>query len=357
MRPTAGVKALVLAAGYGTRLRPLTDHLPKPALPVLGLPMLAHTLRRLARCGVSEVAVNLHHLDERIPALLERVPDLPEIRFSFEEELLGTLGALGPLRDFFGDARAILVVNGDSLCRWPVRRLLRAHHRLSPAATLLLSSRADPARYGGGVGVGPERTVVSFRPGGPDGAKVRRVFAGAHVLSPRLLDRVPDGPADTITDLYEPLLAEGAALAACTTRRAWHDLGTPRRYLDGVVAWGRPWYRWPHRWVHREAEVAGGVRLRRAVVEQGATVERGARLHRALVLPGATVGAGCVLEDVIVGVGAEMPPRSRVTGRLVTRDRSDGHASPERSSRLGSLWYTPIESDPGARVGGEEGAS
>jgi mannose-1-phosphate guanylyltransferase len=348
MKPTTGVKALVLAAGYGARLRPLTDHTPKPALPVLGLPMLAHTLRRLAAVGVVDVAVNLHHLDAQIPERLAGVPGLPEVRYSFEESLLGTLGALAPLRGFFADARAVLIVNGDSLCRWPIRRLLRRHFRCGAAATLLLTTRAAPARYGGGVGIDRDRNVVSFRAGGsPDGATVRRVFAGAHALSPRLLERLPEGPSDSIADLYEPLLREGSKLATCATGRRWHDLGTPRRYLEGVVAAGRPWHRWPHRWVHEEARVAPGARLRGVVVEAGASVAAGARLDRCLLLPGARVEASCVLEDVIVGFAAEIPPRTRVAGRLVTRERSDATA-PAHSSRLGQLWYTPLETPAAA---------
>ena len=346
-RPTAGVKALVLAAGYGTRLRPLTHHTPKPALPVCGMPMIAHALRRLARCGIAEVAVNLHHLDEEIPRRLATVPDLPEIVYSFEEELLGTLGALDPLRDFFADARAVLLVNGDSLCRWPVASLLRRHVRSGAAATLLLAAAPDPADYGGGVGVDREGRLVSFRPGRDHGEVAKRyVFAGAHVLSTGLLDRVPPGrAAETIPELYEPLLREGAHLATRVTRRSWHDLGTPRRYLEGAVAWGRPWHRWPDRWVAPDALVASGASLRRVVAEAGSRVESGARLVDCLLLPGARVEEGCRLERVLVGFDTVVPARTRVADRLVTRDRSD-ETAPDHSSRLGDLWYTPLDPPP-----------
>lgn len=353
--PTAGVRALVLAAGYGSRLRPLTNHTPKPALPVCGVPMVAHVLRRLARAGVNEVALNVHHLDEEIPRRLGELPGLPEIVYSFEEELLGTLGALDPLREFFVDARAILVVNGDSLCRWPIKPLLRRHFRTGAAATLLLASRPDPAEYGGGVGIDAEGDVVSFGPGRDRGSvATRRVFAGAHVLSPTLLDRVPEGRAsETIPGLYEPLLDEGRRLASLSTRRRWHDLGTLRRYLSGSVAWGRPWYGWPHRWIHPEADVAAGASLRRVVVEAGARVESGARLEDCLLLPGARVEAGCRLEGVLVGFDTVIPPRTRVSERLVTRDRSDEPA-PDHSSRLGALWYTPLDPPRSSPVGPEK---
>ncbi|MFQ5349648.1 MAG: NDP-sugar synthase, partial [Thermoanaerobaculia bacterium] len=156
------LRAVVLAAGLGTRLRPLTGTRPKPALPVAGVPVAGRTLALLALAGCEAAAVNLHHLGERLRAVLgESVEGMPLI-YSEEREIQGTLGALWPLRDFCAAADVLLVVNGDSLCRWPLKRLLRAHRRGGAAATLLLSARADPAGFGGGVGVDQVGDVVSF---------------------------------------------------------------------------------------------------------------------------------------------------------------------------------------------------
>ncbi|MDX1631894.1 MAG: NDP-sugar synthase [Thermoanaerobaculia bacterium] len=343
MKPTEGVRALVLAAGLGTRLRPLTLQVPKPILPIAGEPLLVHGLRRLARAGIREAAVNLHHLHGRIPESLRGEPRLPVLVYSFEEELLGTLGALHPLRGFFSDCRAILVVNGDTLCRWPVRKLLRLHHRRGAALTLLLTRRPDPDRYGGGVGIDAEGRLVSVGPEhGVEGVAHRRVFAGAQVLDPRLLERVPEGPAEAVSDLWLPLLGEGLSISTLSTGRAWYDLGTPRRYLRGALAWARPWYRWPDRWIHPESTVGPGARLRGVVVERGARVEPGARLESCVVMPGARVARRSRLDRTIVGPGTEIPERTRITERLVTRERT-GEPAPARSSRLGDLWYTPLD--------------
>src|SRR5207302_1697659 len=161
--------ALVLAAGHGSRLRPLTEELPKPLLPVLGRPLIAHTLEALAAVGCAAVAINLHHLGEAIPrALGDRFAGMPLV-YSREDPILGTGGALLPLRDFFAGSDPLLVV------------------------------------------------------------------AGAHALAPALLARLPPGVSDSMGDLYEPLLAAGGRLATLVTWRPWHDLGTPGRYLDGVL--------------------------------------------------------------------------------------------------------------------------
>jgi mannose-1-phosphate guanylyltransferase len=341
-------RALVLAAGRGERLRPLTDRLPKPLLPVAGQPVAAHTLARLAAAGCEAAAINLHHQGELIRKRFGGRFGAMPLTYSEEPERLGTLGALWPLRDFLAAAELVVVINGDSLCRWPVKTLLRRHRARRAAATLLLARRADPAGFGGGVGVDRDRRIVSFRPGGPAAGDADRrwVFAGAQVLSPELLARLRPGPADIVRDLYEPLLGEGALLAGCPTRARWHDLGTPRRYLGGVLDWARGG--WPRRWVGRswvspEAVVGRGVRLDRVAIEAGARVEAGARLERVVVLEGARIGAGARLRRVVVGPGAVLPSGARIERRLVSR-AAEGVAPAATDSRVGGLIYTPLDS-------------
>src|SRR6202035_1327050 len=211
--PPGRLRALVLAAGLGKRLRPLTEATPKPLLPVAGVPILGHTLAQLAALGCGAAAVNLHPFGEQVRRRFGGDFAGMPLTYSEEPELLGTLGALFPLRDFFAPADLILLVNGDSLCRWPLKRMIRAHLSAGSPATLLLSGRADPRAFGGGVGVDRQGNVLSFRPEDPPppgrGEVARRlVFAGAHVLSPALLSRVGPQPADIVRDLYVPLLAE-----------------------------------------------------------------------------------------------------------------------------------------------------
>jgi len=321
------VRAVVLAAGLGTRLRPLSASLPKPLFPVCGTPILGHTLAALARAGCEAAAVNLHYLGGEIRARFGgSYAGLPLV-YSEEPEILGTLGALHPLRDFLRPADLVVLVNGDSLCRWPIGRMIRSHLRARrsralcpPLATLLLARRADPAAFGGGVGVDRDGRVVSFRAAGPSAgaAAARLVFAGVHILEPAVLERVGPGPSEVVRDLYEPCLAalSGAAspIAAIATDRVWHDLGTPRRYLEGVLDWVS--VRGHGSWVSPEAAVDPGAELGRVVVEGGARIGAGARLDRALVLAGAEVGAGCRVTSAIVGPGAALPPGSQLEWRL-----------------------------------------
>jgi len=342
----------VLAAGLGTRLRPLTEAMPKPLLPVCGVPVLGHTLAQLAAVGCEAVAVNLHYQGEQIRQRFgDRFADIP-LTWSEEPELLGTGGALHPLRDFFAPADLVLLINGDSLCRWPLKRLIRAHQTAgSTAATLLLTRRADLAAFGGGVGIGREGEILSFRTGDPEpasgtGAISRRlVFAGAHVFAPPLLERVGPGPSDIVRDLYSPLLAEGGRLSSIATDRSWHDLGTPRRFLAASLDWARagwPERLWRRSWVSPEAEITARVTLRQAAVEAGSRVGEGAQVERSVLLPGSRVGEGSILREVIVGFGAVVPPGSRVERRIVTRPLG-GAAPGLDDSVVGGVVYTPLD--------------
>jgi len=313
------LRALVLAAGRGERLRPLTLEIPKPLLPVAGRPLVAWTLGELERAGAESVALNLHHLGAAIrTALGERFGRLP-LTYSDEPELLGTGGALPPLADFLAGARAVVVVNGDSLCRWPLRRLLATHRRRGAAATLLVHRSVDPRSFGGGIAVEGDR-VVALRRGslGWEAARRRCVFAGAAVLSPSLLARLPEGPSDIVSALYEPLLAAGETIAAVETSRPWFDLGTPGRYLEATLAWGLSGRPANGARLAHGVEPGAGARLRRVVVEAGARIADGARLAECVVLPGAVVGAGARLERVVVGPGRTIEPGERLSDVLLT---------------------------------------
>lgn len=313
------LRALVLAAGHGLRLRPLTLEIPKPLLPVAGRPLAAWSLERLRAVGCERAALNLHH---RGAAIRERFGDafrgMPLV-YGEEPVLLGTGGALPPLREHFEGARFAAIVNGDSLCRWPLERMLRVHRASGAGATLLVHRSVDPAPFGGGVAVESGR-IVAFRRGeiAWAAARTRRVFAGAAILDPGLIERLPEGPSDVISALYEPMLAAGEPIAVVETSRAWFDLGTPARYLEGALAWGLDGLPERGARVAADAAVDPAAKLRRVVVESGATVGAGARLVESLLLPGATVDAGARLERVIVAPGVVVGAGEALADVLLT---------------------------------------
>ncbi len=343
------IRALVLAAGLGTRLRPLTTLTPKPLLPVRGVPVLGHTLAQLAAAGCEATAVNLHYLGDKIrDGFGDAFAGMP-LTWSPEPEVLGTLGALHPLLDFFAPADLVLLVNGDSLCRWPFRPLIRKHLAGDALATLVLTSRPDPAQFGGGVGIDRAGRILSFRAGdaggGAPGEVVRRfVFAGAHAFSPRILEGLQPGKADIVGDFYQPRLAAGATIGSLVDAGLWHDMGTPQRFLAGSLDWakaGWPERLWRRSWISPEASVAPGAKVRRSSIEAGAKVGEGARIERSVLLPGARVGKGCVVRETIVGFGASIPPGTWVERRIVMPQAAD-FAPGLDDSVVGGAVYTPF---------------
>lgn len=343
------IRALVLAAGLGTRLRPLTEQIPKPLLPVRGVPILGHTLTQLAGFGCEAAAVNLHYLSEPIRQRFGDAHAGMPLVWSEEPEVLGTLGALHPLKEFLAPADLVLLVNGDSLCRWPLRKLVRRHLAGGARATLLLASRPDPGDFGGGVGVDRTGRIRSFRPGEPEqGEVVRRyVFAGAHVISPELLARVGPGKADIVRDLYISMLESGERIASVEFAGRWHDLGTPQRFLDATLDWARAEGTarlWRRSWISPGAGVGAGARLRSVSIEAGARVGESARVGRSILLPGARIGKGSVVRESILGFGAAVPPGTWVERRIIMPQLA-GLAPGLDDSVVGGAIYTPFGRD------------
>jgi NDP-sugar pyrophosphorylase family protein len=377
------LRAVVLAAGHGMRLRPLTAELPKPLLPILGRPLLASTLERLAAAGIEATAINLHHRPEAIPAALgDRFSGMP-LHYSREGRILGTLGALHPLREFLAPADLVLLVNGDSLCRWPFAELIERHLETQPLATILLSTTADFGAFGGAAIDGSGRLLAipvdrgeAARPL-PEPWVARRVFAGAHVFAPALALEAPAAPADIVRDLYRPRLAGGARIETVSTAAPWHDLGTAGRYLDAVLDWaerarrssaaegsrsapvvgnGNASGELPAHarsaagsrsdlgsWIDSSATVDPSALLERAVIEASATIEPGVVAREVLVLGGARVSRSSRLERAVIGPGVEIAARSTIADVLVT-PLEWGLVPGSRAE--GPLVFTPLAARP-----------
>ena len=290
---------MVLAAGLGLRMRPLTLLRAKPVLPVLNRPLLHWTLLRLRRAGVREVVVNLHHLPETVVSALGDGRGLGlQIRYSRENVILGTGGGPRAVRDFFG-GEPFLLVNGDVLFEMDVRALVRRHRESGACATLALRPNPDPTAYSPVVTDRRGRVLsIAGRPRRAQG--VVSLFASVHVMEPALLDRLPEGASDSVRDLYLPQLAEGAHLLGVRMRGAWFDLGRPSLYLAAqlrLLPGGRPV-------IDRTARVSSSARVRRSVVGAGARVGAGAWVERSVVWEGAVIAAGAQVSGAVVASGA-----------------------------------------------------
>jgi mannose-1-phosphate guanylyltransferase len=228
------MKAMILAAGLGTRLRPLTETIPKPLLPVGGTPLIVWNLLLLRAGGIREVIVNLHYLGSMIQeALGDGSHWGMQISYSYEPVLLGTGGGLKAAEEFF-EGESFLVINGDTLINLDLPAFLEFHRSQNGLATLVL--RDDPqAERWGAVESDAQETILRIN--GQGRARVRfptvahtRMFAGVHILHPSLLADDPKGKPFSIIDSYTNALAGGSQLLGFVHVGYWSDVGTVARY-------------------------------------------------------------------------------------------------------------------------------
>jgi mannose-1-phosphate guanylyltransferase len=295
---------MIVAAGLGTRLRPLTNLRAKPALPVRGLPLIGYTLALLHHHGVREVVINTHHLPETLEAAARaECPDGLALAFSREQTLLDTGGGIRRVADFLRGSDPCLVVGGDMLIDVDLGALLRLHRERGDAVTMLLREDPRSASFGS-VGVdagGSVRRIGSrFDLGG--GERRAGVYTWVNVVSRRLLATLPQREIFShFEGWWWPLLQAGARdVRGCFEPCTWEPVGTPEEYL----AVNRAPLRFP--WLDADARArARGVRFDSdCVIGAGASLGAGARLREVVVWEAERVPAGLHAERGVFAGGA-----------------------------------------------------
>lgn len=228
------MRAVVLAAGRGTRLSSLARDLPKPLLPLAGTPILVQNLQLLARSGVSEVAINLHHQGSLIRKAIGDGRELGlSVKYSEEPELLGTAGGVQQAEALLPSTWPLLVVYGDNLLRLSLERMLSSHRAQTAAATIAVHRIAD-VRESGLIAFNEVGMVTRFveKPR-LDQAEPGWVNAGVYLVEKGLVDRIPAGqPADFGYDVFPKALADGMGLFVyqLVGSEAVYGIDTPDRY-------------------------------------------------------------------------------------------------------------------------------
>ena len=224
------MKAMILAAGTGTRLHPLTTIRPKPLFPVCSTPLLGMLIRQLQGTGVKDIVVNSHHLNEHIAYYLKgNTPSGLTVIHSYEPEVLGTAGALKKVEHMWGND-PFIVTNGDIIHTIDLRAAYHWHCTSGNLATLVLH---DHPRYNN-VEADRQGTIVSIRDKrvrDTPAATGKAAFTGIHIISPRLLRDIPPHCYVDIIDVYLQLIARGEKVCGYqVANHYWLDIGTPRDY-------------------------------------------------------------------------------------------------------------------------------
>jgi len=310
MNAAGPAAAMVLAAGRGTRMRPLSEVYPKPALPVLGEPVVAWAMRQAARAGAPRIAVNAWHLADRLAAAVDAVATGVPVALSRETELMDTAGGLALARDrgLLGEAGPVLVLNGDGLYGLELGPVLEAHEREGWDVTLALLPHLGPGRWARVVLDARARVAAIRPPGPPEPGEVPFLYPGAMVVSRAALDALPAAPGGIPERLWRPAMAAGRMGGVVVTGH-WREIGTPAAYLEAVLDLLGGRCR-----IAPTAAVAPSAAVGRSDVGEGVTIGEEAVVAESILAGGVTVGRGArVIRSILLGPVA-VAPGETVTG-------------------------------------------
>jgi len=318
------MRAMVLAAGLGTRLRPLTYELPKPMVPVLDRPVMAHILDLLDRHGFDDVIANLHYFPDTIR---DHFGD--RLSYRYEEELLGTAGGVRNCADFLTQDGAFLIISGDALTDLDLRRFAERHRSAGGLATLAVKRVPDTREYGVVVHDDDGRISGFQEKPEPEDALSDLGNCGIYIFEPEIFDYFPPEPfVDWAKDVFPRLLEAGIPFYIHELHEYWNDVGSldelksgtfdaltgalslqiaGEEIAEGVRAGEGAHFDGvaniePPVWIGADVEIAPDVRLQGPLaIGDGSRIGEGAALKDSIVLPGTEVAPGAILIGAIAG--------------------------------------------------------
>jgi len=358
---------MLLAAGLGERMFPLTLSRPKPVVPVLGRPIAVQLLHCLARHGVESAVLNLHHLPEVVQRIIGDggSAGLPKIRYLLEEEILGTAGGIRNAQDLLRGEGPIVVCNSDFLADIDLTAAVKSHEASGCRATLVLAPQRTPYSS---ISVDRDNRVIALagKPSvDPEEVAGSYLFTGCQIIDEDVIDRIPaDGPSDIVRDVYWKMAAEGT-LGSYLHQGFWWEFGSPKLYLEGSM-----------RLIDAPIEVRRSVSLEQDVVRKldrgiaavgpgvqfsdearlqgraalgyASFVSEDASLEDCVIMPEAWIGPGCHIERCIVGVGVELPAGFESKGELICTDPGLGCDLPGFTRSINGLLVSAFEDDAAA---------
>jgi NDP-sugar pyrophosphorylase family protein len=315
------MRALILSAGYGTRLWPLTEDRTKPAIPILGKPLVGYVAEYVARYGCDEVVVNLHHRPESVRrALGDGSKFGVKLHYVEEPEILGTSGAMDNARALL-EGKTFVVINGKIITDIDLNAALETHRQTKAIATLVLLPNPSCERFsivnvseGLLRGFGGMPTKGDFPDDSPP-----LMFTGIQILEPGIFDYIPRGVfSHSTTDVYPQAIAKGERIAVHVAGGNWYELSTIRRYLDiSLLLMAQADISITQ---GSGCEISGSADVSDAILWDNVRVESGAQVRRAVLADNVTIPAGEVIEDAAVVraslVEGKTPPAKALKGEI-----------------------------------------
>ena len=312
---------MILSAGYGTRLWPLTEDRTKPAIPILGKPLVGYVAEYLARYGCDEIVVNLHHRPESVrQALGDGSRFGVKLHYVEEPEILGTSGAIDNARSLL-DGDTFVVINGKIITDIDLNAALETHRRQRAIATLVLLPNATCEQFsvvktvdGLLSGFGGMPAPEQFSENEPP-----LMFTGIQILEPQIFDYIPRGVfSHSTTDVYPKAITQGQRVAVHVAKGRWFELSTIQRYLEISV---RLLAERGDAFAAGDAcQISATSKVEESILWDNVIVERGARVKRAVLGDNVKIRAGEVIEDAAVVraslIKGKVPPPKALKGEI-----------------------------------------
>ncbi|HEY2962433.1 MAG TPA: NDP-sugar synthase [Pyrinomonadaceae bacterium] len=294
------MRAIILSAGYGTRLWPLTEDRTKPAIPILGKPLVGYVAEYIATYGFDDIVVNLHHRPESVRAALGDGSQFGvKLHYVEEPVILGTSGALDNTREFF-QRETFLAINGKIITDIDLKAALATHRNTNALATLVLLANTRRERFSV---VEVDRGRITRFGGMPqekdDDGPTPLMFTGIQILEPRIFDYIPRGVfSHSTTDVYPQAITNGETIAAHVASGTWRELSTLKRYLDISIEMLKE---------QGQAYVAGTgciipgtATVKDSILWDNVTVSDKARIHHSVLGDGVSLFQGEVIDNSVV---------------------------------------------------------
>ena len=329
------MRAMILAAGFGTRLKPLTLELPKPMFPVLNKPLLEHTLDLLSSQGIQDIIINVHHLPEKIIEHFRDGSDFGvRLKFSVEEEILGTAGGIKKAQSFL-ESGTFLVMNSDVLADIDIKNILTFHNEKKSCLTLVVRKDAEPEKYkpihladGGRI-----TQFVDASMQHPCEKTQRVMFTGIQIMEPEIFSRIPpDRFYGTTEDVFPSMIEEGLPVHGFLHEKYWIDMGTRETYiqaqadsLEGKFKLKTSRSRNPEEplvvppvHIGKNCKISNDAQVGpHAVLGNECRIRSGAVIENSILWDGATVGSSATVKNSIIGKGVAIESDAQVIGKSV----------------------------------------
>jgi len=321
---------MILAAGFGARLRPLTQTVPKPMVPVLNRPLLEHTIDLLRSANVRDIAVNVHHLPEQIIARFGDGSDFGvNLYFSREEKIMGTAGGIKAVQGFLEDG-TFLVINSDIIVDIDLNRVLEFHRERGSCLTLVVREDDSPKKYDP-IEIQEDGRIVHFVGASsmniPDNTR-RVMFTGIQIMEPEIFSRIPAGKfCGTTEDVFPEMVQEGLPIFGYLHKDYWIDMGNREQYLqvhkdalDDKISLKTDIIKNPDGYsivfpvvMGADCRIDSNARIGpHAVLGNGCHVKNNSVVENSVLWDGVTVGTHCTVRRSILGNGVTLAEKTEV---------------------------------------------